>query len=100
MKSEEVVPDDQIVISPTPPGTDTTTKLYYEVNVIQWGDSPVLDAAASTDIEIELGGAVNGWADLRYDISSTDVLRRFVRIMSPPLPAPAASTGGVDVCSC
>ena len=60
----EVVPPDQIVISPTPPGTVVTNELFYEVNVIQWGDKPVLDAAASSAITVDLDGAVNGWADL------------------------------------
>ena len=64
-EQNEVVPDDQIVISPTPPNTVLTNELYYEVNVIEWGDKPVLDAAASTSITVDLDGAVSGWAALQ-----------------------------------
>jgi hypothetical protein len=64
---EEEVPNDQIVISPTPPGTVQTNELYYEVNVIQWGDTPVLEAAASTTITVDLAGAVFGWAALAME---------------------------------
>ena len=79
---EEEVPNDQIVISPTPPGTVQTNELYYEVNVIQWGDTPVLEAAASTTITVDLDGAVFGWAALAME-SSMLVLRRFVLTMLP-----------------
>ena len=91
-EAREVVPDDQIVISPTPPGPTTTTKLYYEVNVIQWGDSPVLDAAASTDIQIELGGAVSGWADL----SVTSQPNAQAVCSYAPLPATTGTGGTAD----
>ena len=71
---EEEVPNDQIVISPTPPGTVQTNELYYEVNVIQWGDTPVLEAAASTTITVDLAGAVFGWAALAMESSDAGVL--------------------------
>jgi len=64
-EQSETVPPDQIVISPTPPGDVKTNELFYEVNVIQWGTQKVLDAAASTAIEVDLNGAVFGWARLQ-----------------------------------
>ena len=71
---EEEIEDDEIVISPTPPSDVKTNELYYEVNVIQWGDTPVLEAAASTTITVDLDGAVFGWAALAMESSDAGVL--------------------------
>ena len=94
---KEVTPPDQIVISPTPPGATTTTKLYYEVNVIQWGDTPVLDAAANTQIEIALGGAVNGWANLSVasQTAGAQAVCSYLPLTRAQAAAASAAAGGV-----
>ena len=93
---EEEVPNDQIVISPTPPGTVQTNELYYEVNVIQWGDTPVLEAAASTTITVDLDGAVFGWAQL--DMASTQLGIQAICTYDV-LPVPATVTNGEVLCA-
>ncbi len=94
-EQSETVPNDQIVISPTPPGTVVTNELYYEVNVIQWGSKPVLDAAASTAITVDLKGAVNGWAQL--DMTSTKLTTQAVcnYVITANADATKAATGAL-----
>lgn len=92
---EEEVPNDQIVISPTPPGTVQTNELYYEVNVIQWGDKAVLEAAASTTITVDLDGAVFGWAALAMDSSDAGVQGVCAYDVTP---VPGTVTNGTLVC--
>ena len=95
-EQSETVPPDQIVISPTPPGTVVTNELYYEVNVIEWGNSPVLDAAASTSINVDLNGAVFGWAALDME-STTDGVQA---ICSYVVPAPVNGQVVDDLLTC
>ena len=60
-------PNDEIVISPTRPGTVTTVTLENEVNVIQWGAEEVLDAKEAGGETIEIPkpeGASFGWASI------------------------------------
>jgi hypothetical protein len=93
----ELVPPDQIVISPTPPGTVVTNELFYEVNVIQWGDKPVLDALASSAITVELDGAVNGWADLV--MTSTTLTSQAVCEYNVTTPVAGAASTGALTCA-
>jgi hypothetical protein len=60
-------PSDEIVISPTRPGTVTTVTLENEVNVIQWGTTEVLDAkeaGGETVLIPKPEGAKFGWASI------------------------------------
>ena len=63
-EQSEVIPPDEIVISPTPSNPRNPDDLVYEVNVIEWGNAPVLDAAASLKLNVDLAGAQYGWANI------------------------------------
>jgi hypothetical protein len=67
----EFIPPGGIVISPTPSNPTPPGTLPFEVNVIQWGASPVLDAAESVK---DLAGdfdASSGWANLALTSTTT-----------------------------
>ena len=85
-EQSEVIPPDEIVISPTPSNPRNPDDLVYEVNVIEWGNSPVLDAAASLKLNVDLGNAQYGWAKIALTSSNTD----------PQVCAYATGTGGQD----
>ena len=53
----------ELVVSPQLPGVIATTSLPQEVNVIEWGVAPVLDAEDVTTVTVP-EAAVNGWASL------------------------------------
>lgn len=53
----------ELVVSPQLPGVIATTSLPQEVNVIEWGVAPVLDAENVTTVTVP-DSAVNGWASL------------------------------------
>ena len=71
-EQSEIVPPDEIVISPTPSVPVPPGTLPYEVNVIEWGTAPVLNAAAATTINVALNDAQNGWARLDLTSGNTD----------------------------
>jgi hypothetical protein len=54
-------------ISPAPPGEFET--LRFEANVIQWGETAVVDSpsAVRIDASAALGGAPNGWANILFE---------------------------------
>jgi hypothetical protein len=84
-------PSDEIVISPTRPGTVTTVTLENEVNVIQWGTTEVLDAkeaGGETVLIPKPEGAKFGWASIA--LTSDDKTNY-------EIPATAPATGTVDV---
>ena len=71
-EQSEVIPPDEIVISPTPSNPRNPDDLVYEVNVIEWGNTPVLDAAASLKLNVDLAGAQYGWAKIALQSSNAD----------------------------
>jgi len=58
-----VGPAGELVVSPSLPGTPNVTLLDKEVNVIEWGVAPVLDAPSSITVSTP-ADSVNGWARL------------------------------------
>ena len=58
-----VVDPGELVFSPTIPGLTPVVSLDKEVNVVQWGDEPVLNAPLNVIVPVP-DGSVNGWADL------------------------------------
>ena len=67
----EFIPPGGIVISPTPSNPTPPGTLPFEVNVIQWGASAVLDAAESVkDLAGEFD-ASSGWANLALTSTTT-----------------------------
>jgi len=58
-----VGPAGDLVVSPSLPGQPTFTLLDKEVNVIEWGVAPVLDAPSSITVSTP-PESVNGWARL------------------------------------
>lgn len=64
-----VGPEGELVVSPALPGTRTVVELPREVNVVQWGSSPVLDGDAPISVTAP-EGAVFGWA--RLAVTPTD----------------------------
>ena len=78
-EQSEVIPPDEIVISPTPSNPRNPDDLVYEVNVIEWGNSPVLDAAASLKLNVDLGNAQYGWAKIALNLAI--LILRFVRTL-------------------
>jgi hypothetical protein len=71
-EQSEVIPPDEIVISPTPSNPRNPDDLVYEVNVIEWGNAPVLDAAASLKLNVDLAGAQYGWANIALSSTNPD----------------------------
>jgi hypothetical protein len=71
-EQSEVIPPDEIVISPTPSNPRNPDDLVYEVNVIEWGNAPVLDAAASLKLNVDLAGAQYGWANIALSSTNSD----------------------------
>jgi hypothetical protein len=71
-EQSEVIPPDEIVISPTPSTPRNPDDLVYEVNVIEWGNAPVLDAAASLKLNVDLAGAQYGWANIALSSRNAD----------------------------
>ena len=64
-----ILEDGDLVVSPAPPVIPELTTLDQEVNVIEWGVAPVLDAPRV----IEVGtpeGSINGWAQLEVTSNS------------------------------
>lgn len=57
------VDEGDLVVSPQPPGEISVNVLDSEVNVIQWGDVPVLNAAHFVEVP-KPAGAEAGWANL------------------------------------
>jgi hypothetical protein len=76
-EQSEVVPPDEIVISPTPSVPVPPGTLPYEVNVIEWGLEPVLDAGAATTIDVTLNDAQNGWAQLELTSASSPAVCQY-----------------------
>ncbi|AQA18286.1 hypothetical protein BST95_08640 [Halioglobus japonicus] len=62
-----VVEDGELVVSPQPPIDTPTLELPYEVNVIQWGETPVLNAPVAITGLATPPGAVFGWASLETE---------------------------------
>jgi hypothetical protein len=75
-----VVEEDELVVSPQPPGVFVPNVLDQEVNVITWG-SPVLDAAKTIGIPSP-DGASAGWATLGVssNASKTQAICDFIEI--------------------
>lgn len=59
-----VVDPGDLVVSPQPPGVIETVTLDQEVNVIEWGEAPVLNAAKTIDVPVP-AGAQFGWSNLK-----------------------------------
>jgi hypothetical protein len=57
------VEEGDLVVSPQPPVTVTEKALKDEVNVIQWGETPVLNAPTNISVDTP-AGANFGWASL------------------------------------
>jgi hypothetical protein len=58
-----IIDPGELVFSPTIPGLAPVVSLAKEVNVVQWGDLPVLDAPLNVVVPVP-EETVNGWADL------------------------------------
>jgi hypothetical protein len=58
-----IVEEGDLVVSPQPPTPEVVDVLDKEVNIIQWGNSPVLNAAEFVTVP-KPEGAVFGWAQL------------------------------------
>jgi hypothetical protein len=72
-EQEIVVESGELVVSPQPPVDVVTLELPYEVNVIQWGESPVLNApVAITGLETPPGSNF-GWASLVTEPADDDL---------------------------
>ncbi len=65
-----VVDPGDLVVSPAPPPTVEIDALPYEVNVIQWGQAPVLNAPAYVEVS-KPEGATFGWANLAAEPALT-----------------------------
>jgi hypothetical protein len=61
---EVVAEDGELVVSPQPPVITPTLQLPNEVNVIQWGDAPVLNAPVALTGLDRPEGSVFGWASV------------------------------------
>ncbi|QFU76701.1 hypothetical protein EY643_14140 [Halioglobus maricola] len=59
-----VVEDGELVVSPQPPVLTPTLELPHEVNVIQWGEAPVLNAPVAITGLTTPEGSKFGWANL------------------------------------
>ena len=70
-EQSEVIPPGGIVISPTPSNPTPPGTLPFEVNVIQWGANPVLDAAESVKDLAGSFDAASGWANLALTSTAT-----------------------------
>ena len=57
------VEEGDLVVSPQPPIIITTKALKDEVNVIQWGETPVLNAPTNITVDTPAGASF-GWASL------------------------------------
>ena len=57
------VEEGDLVVSPQPPVVITTKALKDEVNVIQWGETPVLNAPTNITVDTPAGASF-GWASL------------------------------------
>jgi hypothetical protein len=66
------VEEGDLVVSPSPPGVTPTDVLDKEVNVIQWGAAPVLNAPAFIEVQ-KPDGAAFGWASMSTKPSSAKV---------------------------
>ena len=55
--------DGDLVVSPAT-SVSTGTDLPYEVNVIEWSDTAVLDSQYAQSFDVSIAGAANGWAAL------------------------------------
>jgi hypothetical protein len=58
-----VIEGGDLVVSPSLPGSPDVTTLVSEVNVVEWGVAPVLDAPVSITVTAP-ADATNGWANL------------------------------------
>jgi hypothetical protein len=67
-----IVEEGDLVVSPQPPSTVTPSALKDEVNVIQWGVSPVLNAPTVVEVETP-DGAKFGWASLETEPADDDL---------------------------
>ena len=70
-EQSEFIPPGGIVISPTPSNPTPPGTLPFEVNVIQWGANPVLDAAESVKDLAGSFDAASGWANLALTSTTT-----------------------------
>ncbi|MCX2972161.1 hypothetical protein EYC87_00995 [Halieaceae bacterium IMCC8485] len=101
-----IIEEGELVVSPSPPVTVPPEALKDEVNVIQWGDAPVLNAPTSVSVSTP-EGAKFGWASLSTvssdNLALCDLVWDFTDI-DPETGAPAGNyecsieaTGSVPV---
>jgi hypothetical protein len=67
-----VVKEGDLVVSPQPPVEVVTQALKDEVNVIQWGETPVLNAPVTVSVDTP-AGAKFGWAQLETEPADDDL---------------------------
>ena len=95
-EQSEFIPPGGIVISPTPANPTPPGTLPYEVNVIQWGVNPVLDAAESVK---DLAGSFDaefGWANLALT-SDTAKTQQVCQYSAVGISSCVAATGSVPI---
>ncbi|TDG15116.1 hypothetical protein E2F43_02445 [Seongchinamella unica] len=68
-----VVEEGDLVVSPQPPVISTPKALKDEVNVIQWGESPVLNAPVTISVDTP-DGAKFGWASLSTEPADSNLM--------------------------
>jgi len=88
-----VIEEGELVVSPSPPVDVPEEALKDEVNVIQWGDAPVLNAPTAVTVATPAGSKF-GWASLSVessdDLALCDLVWDFADI-DPETGAPAGS---------
>jgi len=84
-----VVEEGELVVSPAPPTDIPTDVLDKEVNVVQWGAAPVLNAPAFIEVPTP-EGANFGWTALSATSSSNTQICTYIPGTTDPL---AASLG-------
>jgi len=84
--------DGDLVVSPSIPGAVPTTLLEQEVNVIEWGVAPVLDAPKVVTVSVP-ADAVNGWAELTVtpDRAKSQAVCDYVNDPSNPIACTAVT---------
>jgi len=65
-----VLDEDDLVVSPQPPGEVTVVNFDREVNIVQWGEEPVLKSASQVLIPGP-EGAIAGWASVSVEANTT-----------------------------
>lgn len=81
-----IVEEGDLVISPQPPGEITIDVLDKEVNVIQWGDNPVLNAEEFISVP-KPAGAKFGWSNLAA-VSSAAKTQAICEYIAPAVITP------------